>query len=119
MSKTEQVIRTDSTATKKERKQRESRIQYSTTDGNLNTKNFLQLCKSDMQKIYDRMLQLCNGKKIKGKKGEPGYQEFPFELPSEARIQHLEDRIAKMNASTFEQLRAGVKMIVEDDEMPD
>lgn len=92
------------------RKNRVPRIKLSVTDGNANTKAIAENAYLMCEAAYKRLMQICNGKKVRGSKDKGNYQEFPLETMSDARRKHYEDRFAALHAHAFDSLEHGRKM---------
>jgi len=113
MAKTETITRTDSV---RARKPKTSKIKVG-PDGNANTKAYVNYARDTIAKGYDQLLRVLNGKVFRTV--DDKQVEYPLAPMSEERLQYIEDKLAALHATVMEQLRAGRRMMVVDDEMPE
>jgi len=86
----------------KQRKSRGYRIPL-TTDGNENTKRLALDAIDRIERGYQCLLRVLNGRVVRGR----DKTEYPLAPMSDGRMSYVENLLAEMHESAFTQLRAG------------
>jgi hypothetical protein len=102
------IAKVDRTETVAGRKPRKSKINYSETDGNLNSKLLAEDSLELARMAYKRLMRICNGKAVRGKDSDR--KEFPLSAMSEARRKFYEDEFASLHEQAFAALALGRKV---------
>jgi hypothetical protein len=113
-----ETVKVERPTEKKSRKARVPKLNL-TPDANLNTKLVAEDALLVAKIAYKRLMQICNGKKIRGTKEKGNYKEFPLQAMSDARRKYYEDQFAALHSTAFSALEHGRKMEAVSVNVPD